>query len=292
MYYNPDALKAYLKSEAKRLGISTMNIYNTYFARLLLQRISNYSDKEIIVKGSLSTIVHTGKIYRPLTDLDLTTRNTHNNPLLTLYRAMYDGKDNDIDYELIGIPKQTNTGIYKIKLVGKFGSIAHPLSIDFRENNHVLYEVHRKHLPKIFTKDEDFIVSVPSYEETLAEKLCIVVENNKTDVLNTRVKDFYDIYQLHGGNYDLDKFSYFFAKMLKDRNKIALNDVTTEILNSNYIRKHQELWNAMQKKYEFMDGEIEFAGAVYYTRGILSEQLQRMRTGKNDDITLVYKPSK
>ena len=37
MQFNNDAqLKAFLKSESKRLGVSIKNTYNTYFSKLLL----------------------------------------------------------------------------------------------------------------------------------------------------------------------------------------------------------------------------------------------------------------
>jgi len=291
-FKNSDAFKAFLKKESKRLGISSQNTYNTFFSRLLLQRISNFSDKEIIVKGSLATIVHTGKIYRPLTDLDLTSRSGHESPWSTLYTAMYDGDDNDVVYDILYSPNQTKTGIYKLKILAMYGSIEHSLNIDFKEKNRTIYEVKRRPLPKIFIGDEDFLVNVPSYEETLAQKLCIVVEKNRTDILNTRVKDFYDIYVLHGGEYDFEKFSYFFEKMLRTSEKVNIDDITTNYLNADYISKHQDLWDKMKIKYEFMENDIDFHGAVYYTKSVLAEQLQKIKSGKNQSLTLLYKPAK
>jgi len=38
-------------------------------------------------------------------------------------------------------------------------------------------------MPVIFEGDEEFDILVPSFEEYLAEKLCIIVESNKSDVL-------------------------------------------------------------------------------------------------------------
>ncbi len=71
--------------------------------------------------------------------------------------------------------------------------------MDVQANYPRLIESQLRVMPVIFQGDEPFMMNVPSFEEYLAEKLCIIVESNKTDVLNTRVKDFYDIYQLHGG---------------------------------------------------------------------------------------------
>ena len=115
---------------------------------------------------------------------------------------------------------------------------------------------------------------VPSIEETLAEKLCIIAESNKPNIPNTRVKDFYDIYQLHGGNYDLEKFSFYFEKMLNDRGKVNISSVSTEMLSKKFIEEHQKYWDESKKSYEFLDNEIDLDGAVYYTRGVLSEQLK------------------
>ena len=46
---NDDSLKAFLKKESIRLNISITNVYNTFFSRLLLERISKYDNKEVIV---------------------------------------------------------------------------------------------------------------------------------------------------------------------------------------------------------------------------------------------------
>lgn len=139
----------------------------------------------------------------------------------------------------------------------------------------------------MFEGDYEYEIVVPSIEETLAEKLCIIVESNKPQLLNTRVKDFYDIYQLHGGEYDLDKFSYYFEKMLNDRGKINVGSASTLALNDEFIRSHEMEWEHSKKKYEFLDNDISLYGAVYYTRGVLSEQLQKIRQGRNKSYLLI-----
>ena len=56
---NCDQLKAFLKSESKRLNISCTNTYNTFFSRLLLERISHVDPShEFLVKGSFAQLVH------------------------------------------------------------------------------------------------------------------------------------------------------------------------------------------------------------------------------------------
>ncbi len=72
-FKNSDQLKSYLKKESARLNISITNVYNTFFSRLLLERLQKYNLSNIIVKESFAQLVHLGKIVRPITDVDITT---------------------------------------------------------------------------------------------------------------------------------------------------------------------------------------------------------------------------
>lgn len=286
-FRNDDSLKNFLKKESSRLGINIHNIYSTYFSRLFLEKISKYNNKEVIVKGSFAQFVHLKKFVRPITDIDLASTNGHHDPILVMVEAMCDSVNDAMTFNFRGKPYQKkDTGIYKIPLLVEFGKIRQPLNIDYRENHPCIYEKQVKLVPCVFEGDTMYEVVVPSIEETLAEKLCIIVESNKKNILNTRVKDFYDIYQLHGGEYDLDKFSYYFEKMLSDRGKIDVANATTSLLDSNFIKKHEGQWESSKKKYEFLDDDINLFGAVYYTRGVLSEQLQKIRLGKNKSYSL------
>lgn len=130
-------------------------------------------------------------------------------------------------------------------------------------------------MPKIFDGDDEYQIIVPSFEEYLAEKLCIIVESNKTDVLNTRVKDFYDIYQLHGGKYNPEKLTKYFGKMLELRGKINIEEASTLYLDKDFIRNHEELWERAREKYDFIDDGIDLYGAVYYARAVIREELQK-----------------
>lgn len=280
-FKNDKSMKSFLKKEAERLEINIHNVYHTYFARLLLERISKYDNQQIIVKGSFAQFVHLRKFVRPITDVDIASIEEHHKPILTLVQAMCDEQNDVVNFDFRTKPyRKDDTGIYKIPLLVKYGKIKQPVNIDYRENHPSIFEKQVKLVPPVFKDDNEYPIVVPSLEETLAEKLCIIVESNKPQVLNTRVKDFYDIYQMHGGEYDLDKFSYYFEKMLILRNKVDINKVNTNLLTEEFIRAHEQEWEHSKKKYEFLDKDITLYGAVYYTRGVLSEQLQKIRQGK------------
>lgn len=280
-----EKLKSFLKKESNRLGISIKNTYSTYFSRVLLERISKMCYDELYVKGSMSELAHLHTMIRPITDLDLVSTKYHNDPLIILYEAMYNS-NKDLYYELVDIPKQTRTGIYKIHITANFGKIKHPISIDFQELSKTIYEKDYKRIDQVFRGDNFFYIYTPSYEEHFAEKLCIVVESNKKDVLNTRVKDFYDIYKLFGGKYDEEKLSYFFYHMLIDRNKIDINDLDISFLDENFIEKHKDLWNSMSNKYEFLDKDVKFYESVILTRDIISKEIENIEKSKTYNIKL------
>lgn len=284
-FRNDDQLRAFLKNESKRLGVTITNTYNTFFSKLLLERLSKFSYDKLFVKGSFSELAHLNGMIRPITDLDLVSTMYHNDPLIFLFRAMYDTNE-DIYYELVDLPKKTRTGIYKLSMIANFGRIKHPISIDFQELSNTIYEKEYKRVDPVFEGDDYFYIWTPSFEEHLAEKLCIVTESNKEDVLNTRVKDFYDIYKLCGGKYDKERLSYFFYHMLKDRNKIDIETASTSHLTKEYIEKHYELWNQMSKKYEFMDKTVGFRESVEFTKEILDEEIKNLDKSKQLKIRL------
>ena len=151
-FKNCDSLKSYLNKESKRLNISITNVYNAFFSRDLLYRLSKIDhSKDIIVKGSFAQAVHLGKIVRPITDIDLTSTIDHHDPLILLVHAMCDKEcDNDFDYKLRAKPKRTNTGIIKIPIAAKYGKINHPIGIDYRENHPCIYEKQVKMYLKYF----------------------------------------------------------------------------------------------------------------------------------------------
>ena len=283
--YSDEKLKAFLKKESDRLGISIKNTYNTYFSRILLKRISKLCYDELYVKGSMSELAHLNTMIRPITDIDLVSTKYHNDPLLVLYQAMYDSNE-DLFYELVDIPKRTKTGIYKIHIIANFGKIRHPISIDFQELSKTIYEKDYKRIDPIFKGDDMFYIYTPSYEEHFAEKLCIIVESNKKDILNTRVKDFYDVYKLSSGKYDEERLSYFFYHMLIDRNKINIDDLDISFLDLNYINKHQNLWEEMSKKYEFLDKNVMFSESVELTKELLYREIQNIPKIKSKKIKL------
>lgn len=290
-FRNSDQMKSFMRKESRRLNISLNNAYSTFIARTVLERISKFNNQKILIKGSSAEIAYLGRLVRAITDLDVATLNSMEDNVEILTKILKSNNDK-FDLSMMRQVSQTKTGIYKLSIGAKFDKLNQHIGIDLQDNYSRLIEPEFRVMPKIFEGDELFYLYVPSFEEYLAEKLCIVVENNKNDVLNTRVKDFYDIYQLHGGMYDPDKLTRYFAKMLKLRGKIKIDQIDTLRFDGAYARLHQSIWDETKRKYDFLDNEIGLEGALYYTRAVIREQLQKCGQEMSDNIKYQYSKRK
>ena len=274
-FHNTDQLRSFMKKESKRLGMNINNTYTTYFARLFLENLSKYNTGAVLIKGSAAETAYLGGLVRAVTDVDLALLEPIETGLEPISSVLYNESPNGIQFSFSRKPTISPTGIFKMSFDASFDRTKQPLGVDLQEEYNRLIELQERQMPAIFEGDEEFPVLVPSFEEYLAEKLCIIVESHKEDVLNTRVKDFYDIYRLHGGVYDPEKLTKYFGKMLALRGKVSLKDASTLHLDKNFIEKHKDLWEKARKKYDFVDDEVDLYGAVYYTRAVLREELQK-----------------
>ncbi len=281
-FYNSEKFKYYLRTEAARLNITPMNAYNTFFSRVLLERIVKVAENKLVVAGSLSQLIHLGRMIRPVTDIDMFSRLSNEKEVIDILRAVFADSIEDLYFLLKDNYSVSSTGMLSLKCDAHFGSITHNIDLDINIGNSIIYEEDFKRVPRVFSTDTEYFAFVPSFEEHFAQKLCIVAETGAfSGKTNSRIKDLYDIYQLHGGTYDLQKFSLYFEKMLVARGKVAASDLTTEFLDEEYISQNQDYWDRLSKKYDFLDKEITLAGTVFYTRAVLSEQLKRIRDGEN-----------
>lgn len=282
-------MKSYMKKEAKRLNMSVSSVYSTFVARCLLKRISKYNLEDILIKGSSAEIAYLGRVVRAITDIDLASLTSFESNIELLTNILDDEFPDQFKFQLSKEVTTTKTGIHKISLNANYETLKQNIGIDYQEHYNRLIEPEYRVMPAIFDGDDLFEVYVPSFEEYLAEKLCIIVESNKEDVLNTRVKDFYDIYQLHGGRYNPDKLTEYFKKMIELRGKISFSQIKTLNLNEEFVHKHATVWDSTKKHYDFIDQEIDLAGAVYYTRAVIREQLQKNGKEMEDNISYQYK---
>lgn len=255
-FNNHAKFKSYMKKEASRIGISTNGAYSTFFARALLDKLSKYNDGSILVKGSSAETAYIGTLVRGITDVDLALLGPIKANMGLFYYALED-KSDPIRFKLSRKPRKTPTGIIQVSLLSSFYGVEQTINVDLQENYSRLLMLEKRKMPRVFEGDVEYTMLVPSFEEYIAEKLCIILETNRQDVLNTRVKDFYDIFELHGTlNYNPEILKNYFPIMMKKRGKILLEDATTLNLDQEFIRKHADTWASAITRYDFLDEEL------------------------------------
>ena len=187
-FKNLNQHKAFINSEAKRLGISPTAAYTTYYARMLLERMSEVNYGTLLVKGSFSQYVHLNSLSRPVLDIDLTSTYLNNIPLEVFYTAIYNSLDDVVTFDMSHIPRKTINGIYKMVINAK---VKYPndkemiiaIPIDFKPNNIAIFEPQFKKVEPLFQGDKEFYINTPSFEEHIAEKLYIIAHNRREDIL-------------------------------------------------------------------------------------------------------------
>lgn len=70
-FKNSNQMKAFMKKEAVRLNMDIRNIYTTFVARCILERLSKSAADKILIKGSSAEIAYLGRCVRAITDIDI-----------------------------------------------------------------------------------------------------------------------------------------------------------------------------------------------------------------------------
>lgn len=270
-FKNSNQFNAFIRKEAERLDMGLVITRKTFVSRVFLEKLSRCCDKFIVIKGSASATTYLGKITRGICDIDIASSVGFECSISTLSKTL--GDYGSVSFQLYRQPKRTPNGTYELSYEASIDQTRHILGIDFAETGY-LFERQERIVPKIFEGDDEFSIPVPSFEEYLAEKLCIVLEGNRPELHNPRLKDFYDIYRMYGGQYDSLKLTQYFMQMIEIRGRIRLDDISTEFMNSSFIERYQNEWDILREKYAF-NSLFMFKDAVNGTRDILEDELAK-----------------
>lgn len=257
MIKNSMQLKAYVRSIAKSDNSKSLIIIRSYMMERFLERVSlsKYRDNIILKGGSLIASM-IGNDKRSTMDVDATLANIHldEETVMKMVSEIIEVKVDDnvifkverittimeeLDYP--GIRVFINTTIDKmrtpLKLDFSTGDIITPRPIDYGF--------------KLMFEDRKISVLAYNVETILAEKFETIISRG---ILNTRMRDFYDIHTLLIWVYDIDKELFISALSNTTKNrgssKIMENwkEVLQEIQADNNLIK---LWAAYQKKFDY-----------------------------------------
>ena len=253
------SLKAKIRNLANKKDMSAQVVLQNYMFERFLERLSKstYKDK-FILKGGILIAALVGIDNRATMDLDATIKNYSINveSLTSIINEICSVDiDDDVSLSFSGIEAIRDDdayGGYRVSVVSKYDTITTPIKIDITTGDVIT----PKEIPYVFKmlfEEGGFSVWAYNTETVLAEKVETILRRGE---LNTRPRDFYDVYILKKTQ-SLD-YSVF-VKALKST---AIHRETTHIFDNMGSRleeiSHSEAlksrWLKYTKDYRYADG--------------------------------------
>lgn len=275
MGFTPEQIKGRIKSVAKQNNADARTLMRIYMMERFLERLaqSEYRDN-FIIKGGILVTAMIGVAHRSTMDIDTSMKNLNLSAEDAL-RVVNQVKDIDLDdgvsFEVKDVSNIMDEMEYpgiRVTMNANVGRLITPLKIDISTGDVITPRAIEFNYDLLL---EDRSISLWSYnlETILAEKLQTVLARG---ILNTRMRDFYDIRMLLDTYEDKVNKAVLkdaFAATCKKRGTDHLQDQAEEIIK--IIEADEQLrvlWRAYQKKYSYA-AEIDYASVISGVRKLM-----------------------
>lgn len=275
MGFTPEQIKGRIKSVAKQNNADARTLMRIYMMERFLERLaqSEYRDN-FIIKGGILVTAMIGVAHRSTMDIDTSMKNLNLSAEDAL-RVVNQVKDIDLDdgvsFEVKDVSNIMDEMEYpgiRVTMNANVGRLITPLKIDISTGDVITPRAIEFNYDLLL---EDRSISLWSYnlETILAEKLQTVLARG---ILNTRMRDFYDIRMLLDTYEDKVNKAVLkdaFAATCKKRGTNHLQEQAEEIIKIIEANEQlQVLWRAYQKKYSYA-AEIDYASVISGVRKLM-----------------------
>lgn len=275
MGFTPEQIKGRIKSVAKQNNADARTLMRIYMMERFLERLaqSEYRDN-FIIKGGILVTAMIGVARRSTMDIDTSMKNLNLSAEDAL-RVVNQVKDIDLDdgvsFEVKDVSNIMDEMEYpgiRVTMNANVGRLITPLKIDISTGDVITPRAIEFNYDLLL---EDRSISLWSYnlETILAEKLQTVLARG---ILNTRMRDFYDIRMLLDTYEDKVNKAVLkdaFAATCKKRGTDHLQEQAEEIIKIIEADEQlQVLWRAYQKKYSYA-AEIDYASVISGVRKLM-----------------------
>ena len=276
MGFTPEQIKGRIKSVAKQNNADARTLMRIYMMERFLERLaqSEYRDN-FIIKGGILVTAMIGVAHRSTMDIDTSMKNLNLSAEDAL-RVVNQVKDIDLDDGVSFDVKDVSNIIDEMEYPGirvtmnaNVGKLITPLKIDISTGDVITPRAIEFNFDLLL---EDRSISLWSYnlETILAEKLQTVLTRG---ILNTRMRDFYDIRMLLDTYEDKVNKAVLkdaFAATCKKRGTDHLQEQADDIIKIiDADEQLQVLWRAYQKKYSYA-AEIDYASVISGVRKLMN----------------------
>ena len=275
MGFTPEQIKGRIKSVAKQNNADARTLMRIYMMERFLERLtqSEYRDN-FIIKGGILVTAMIGVAHRSTMDIDTSMKNLNLSAEDTL-RVVNQVKDIDLDdgvsFEVKDVSNIMDEMEYpgiRVTMNANVGRLITPLKIDISTGDVITPRAIEFNYDLLL---EDRSIKLWSYnlETILAEKLQTVLARG---ILNTRMRDFYDIRMLVDTYEDKVNKAVLkdaFAATCKKRGTDNLQEQAEEIVKIIEADEQiQVLWRAYQKKYSYA-ADIDYASVIRGVRKLM-----------------------
>ena len=276
MGFTPEQIKGRIKSVAKQNNADARTLMRIYMMERFLERLaqSEYRDN-FIIKGGILVTAMIGVAHRSTMDIDTSMKNLNlsaEDALRVVNRVKDIDLDDGVSFDVKDVSNIMDEMEYpgiRVTMNANVGRLITPLKIDISTGDVITPRAIEFNYDLLL---EDRSISLWSYnlETILAEKLQTVLARG---ILNTRMRDFYDIRMLLD-TYE-DKVNKVvlkdaFAATCNKRGTDHLQEQAEEIIKIIEVDEQlQVLWRAYQKKYSYA-AEIDYASVINGVRKLMN----------------------
>ena len=255
------SLKAKIRNLARKKDMSAQVVLQNYMFERFLERLSKsaYKDK-FILKGGMLIAALVGIDNRATMDMDATIKNypIDNDSITKAIKEICNiSIDDDVTFtfnSVDAIRDDDAYGGYRVGIVSEYDTIITPMQIDITTGDaitpkEVLY------LFKMIFEDGNIGVWAYNIETVLAEKVETILRRGE---LNTRPRDFYDVYILtKTQSFDLLVFKEALKSTAAHRETSHIfNDISKRIDEIETSETLKNRWNKYTRDYRYAEGII------------------------------------
>lgn len=252
---NADSVKARLKQYAQQNGYTFQEMLVYYGLERTIYRlsVSEYAEHFVLKGGIFLYAVFTGKYERATTDIDFLARSISNSKdkMKSVFQKILSSEyDDGLKYDTDSVTVEDITefkeyhGLH-VSVTAYLDRTKIPIGIDIGFGDVIFPDSVKMDFPVILDMDAPKI-NAYSVESVVAEKLEAIIHNG---FLNSRYKDFYDIYILS------EKYHFNYSDLLSAVQETFSNRKTVLTIDSaafsdDFINDdiHTKRWNAFLKK--------------------------------------------
>lgn len=278
---NAMQFKARIKKLALKNRVPAQAVLQNFMMERLLERISRspYKNK-FILKGGMLIASMVGISSRTTMDMDATLKGftlTEEAIRLAFQEICAVPCDDEVTLVLdhvAPIRDDDEYGGFRAAIMARYGPVHTPLKVDITTGDVITPEAVRYCFPSSFEEKQIEVWAYP-IETILAEKVETILRRS---VLNTRLRDFYDVYILlktQGEEIEKTVFASALQNTAKKRGSTTvLQDWETIIGRIQADAIMQQRWEQYRKTYQYAK-DIEFVEVIDSVEEILRSLIEK-----------------